>query len=282
MLELTTIAGVRAHREEAARQGKRIALVPTMGALHRGHLSLLRKGRELADEVWTSIFVNPAQFGPGEDFERYPRDLDRDRSLLADAGCAVLFAPEVKEMYPREAVVTVDLPSLTRSLCGAHRPGHFAGVALVVGKLLAIVRPQVAVFGAKDWQQSVVIRRLVEDLSLPVEIHVAPTCREADGLAMSSRNAYLSPAQRRAAVVLVHALDEGAAAMAAGERRCGALVQLLAARVAREPVAALQYAAAVDPETLLPRDPVGPRVLLALAVYLGETRLIDNRLVEVE
>ena len=282
MLELTTIAGMRARREEAARQGTRIALVPTMGALHQGHLSLLRKGLELADEVWASVFVNPAQFGPGEDFERYPRSLDHDRSLLAEAGCTVLFAPGVKEIYPREAVVTVDLPLLTHSLCGAHRPGHFAGVALVVSKLLAIVRPQVAVFGAKDWQQSVVIRRLVEDLNLPVEIHVAPTCREADGLAMSSRNAYLSPVQRLAAVVLVEALNEGTAALAAGERRSAELERLLAARVAREPLATLQYAAAVDPETLLPWDPVGPRVLLALAAYLGDTRLIDNRIVEVE
>lgn len=280
MLQITTVSGVRARRDEAFRLGTRVALVPTMGALHEGHLSLVREAAGLADEVWVSIFVNPTQFGPGEDFECYPRDLERDRELLAEVGCTVLFAPTIKEIYPRPSAVSLDLPILSRSLCGAHRPGHFSGVALVVTKLLAITLPQVAVFGAKDWQQSVVIRRLVEDLNLPVRIHVAVTSREADGLAMSSRNAFLSPQERRAATVLVRALEAAAADVAAGERRAPALERCMADAVAQEPLARLQYAAAVDPDSLSPRDPIGSRVLLALAVFLGETRLIDSRLVE--
>jgi len=281
MLLIATISGVRARREEAFRAGTRIALVPTMGALHEGHLSLVHQAKGLADEVWATVFVNPAQFGPGEDLERYPRDLERDRLLLAEAGCSLLFAPEASEIYPRPPLVSLTLPALSDSLCGTHRPGHFAGVALVVTKLLAITLPHVAVFGAKDWQQSVVIRRLVQDLHLPVHIHVGETRRETDGLAMSSRNAYLSSEQRRAATVLFRALEAGAAAVAAGERSASALEHLLAATVAGEPKARLQYAAAVDPETLLPQNPIGPRVLLALAVFLGSTRLIDSRIVEV-
>lgn len=281
MIELTRIAEIRARRDEAFRLGTRIALVPTMGALHDGHITLVQKAATMADEVWASVFVNPTQFGPGEDFERYPRDLETDRARLAASGCTVLFAPTTAEMYPRPPAVALDVPTLSSSLCGAHRPGHFGGVALVVTKLLAICLPQVAVFGAKDWQQAAVVRRLVEDLNLPVSVHVAPTRREADGLAMSSRNSYLSRDDRRAATVLKRALDDGAAAVSAGERSAPTLERCLASRVATEPRARLHYAAAVDPDTLLPRDPVGPRVLLALAVHFGDTRLIDNCLVEV-
>ncbi len=281
MLTVTTIAGVRSRREEAARTAVRIALVPTMGALHDGHLALVRRGRELADEVWASVFVNPAQFGPGEDFERYPRDLERDGALLAGAGASVLFAPATKEMFPRPSATVVDLPALAAGLCGAHRPGHFRGVALIVAKLLNVVQPHVAVFGAKDWQQAAVIRRLVEDLDMPVRIEVHPTVREDDGVARSSRNAYLDAGQRRAATVLYRALQRAAAAAAGGERRRAALEAILAAEVAAEPLARLQYAAAVDPDTLEAREPVGNRVLLALAVFVGATRLIDNTVVEV-
>jgi pantoate--beta-alanine ligase len=281
MLVITTIAGARSRRRELWRQGRTVALVPTMGALHAGHLALLDRARERADEVWATVFVNPEQFGPGEDFERYPRDLERDRELLEQRGVALLFAPAVKELYPRPPATRVDVPALVSGLCGAHRPGHFAGVALVVTKLLNITQPEVAVFGAKDYQQAQVIRRAVADLDIPVRIEVVPTVRELDGLALSSRNAYLDEAQRRAATVLAHALERAAEAFVAGEREGPALERILADEVAGEPLAALQYAAAVDPETLLPLGSPAHRALLALAVTVGATRLIDNRLVEV-
>jgi pantoate--beta-alanine ligase len=252
-----------------------------MGALHEGHLRLVDRARELADEVWASVFVNPAQFGPGEDFEHYPRDFERDRVLLAERGVAMLFAPGVKEMYPRPSATVVDLPDLAAGLCGAFRPGHFRGVALVVTKLLSIALPDWVVFGAKDWQQATIIRRLVEDLDLPVRIEVAPTVREPDGLAMSSRNAYLSPDERQAAPVLVRALQAAEVAIRAGERDGEALRRLLADFVAAEPLARLQYAAVVDPGSLKPIERIGRRALLALALFIGSTRLIDNLVVEV-
>lgn len=282
MLIVATVAALRARRDELRRRGLRLALVPTMGALHEGHLALVRRGRELANEVWVSIFVNPTQFGPGEDFSRYPRDLDRDRELLAGAGASLVFAPSVKEVYPKPSATVIDLPALAGGLCGAFRPGHFCGVALVVTKLLNMAQPDVAIFGAKDWQQAAVIRRLVADLNMPVGIDIVPTVREADGVAMSSRNAYLSVDERRAAGVLIHALGAAAEAAAAGERRGAALEALLAAEVGREPLARVQYVAAVDPESLAPVADGATRILLALAVHIGGTRLIDNLLVEVE
>lgn len=281
MLNVTTIAGVRSRRRELWQRAQTVALVPTMGALHEGHLRLVDRAGELADEVWVSVFVNPTQFGPGEDFERYPRDLERDRELLAGRGVALLFNPSVKEMYPRPGATVVDLPPLASGMCGAFRPGHFQGVALVVTKLLGIAQPEVAVFGAKDWQQSAIVRRLVEDLNLPVRVEVVPTVREADGLAMSSRNAYLTPEERQAATVLQRALRAGEAAIRGGLIDGRAVERRIAATVAEEPLARLQYAAAVDPDTLQPLDTVTRRALLALAVHVGATRLIDNLLVEV-
>ncbi|MEW6337710.1 MAG: pantoate--beta-alanine ligase [Acidobacteriota bacterium] len=280
MLHLTTIAGVRSRRRDLSRLGRRVALVPTMGALHDGHLSLVALARKRADEAWASVFVNPAQFGPGEDLDRYPRDLERDRALLEEAGAALLFAPSAREIYPRPPTTAADIPELTRHLCGAHRPGHFRGVALVVVKLLDIVQPEVAVFGAKDWQQAALIRALVAQLDIPTEVVVAPTVREADGLAMSSRNAYLTKEQRVAAAVLFRALRAAEAAARTGERRGHVLEEVLAAEVKREPLVRLQYAAAVHPETLAPASPVPGTVLLAVAAHVGETRLIDNLLVE--
>jgi len=280
MLLITTIAAVRARREELARAGRRLAFVPTMGALHEGHLRLVRRGRELADEVWASVFVNPTQFGPTEDLASYPRDLEGDRALLDREGTALLFAPSTREIYPRTAATVIDLPQLTRGLCGAHRPGHFQGVALVVAKLLNTVQPHVALFGAKDWQQAAVIRHLVEDLDMPVHVEMVPTARDNDGLALSSRNARLSREQRRAAAVLHRALQCAAQAVRAGERSGARLEAVLATEVGSEPLARLQYAAAVDPETLRPAETVTGSVLLAVAAYLGSTRLIDNLLVE--
>lgn len=281
MLFVTTVAALRARRQELYRNGATLALVPTMGALHEGHLSLVRRGCSLASEVWASVFVNPTQFAPGEDFERYPRDLERDCTLLQQAGTALLFAPNTKEIYPRPSATTVDLPGLAAGLCGAQRPGHFRGVALVVAKLLNMVQPDVALFGAKDWQQATLIRRMVADLNMPVRIEIAPTVREADGLAMSSRNAYLAPEQRRAAAVLYRSLQAAAAAIAFGERSGARLHALLATTIADEPLAQLQYVAVVDPETLAPLERVEDRALLALAVIIGGTRLIDNLVVEV-
>ena len=278
---ITTVAGVRARRSEIERMGARIAFVPTMGALHEGHLALVRRGRELADEVWVSVFVNPTQFAPGEDLERYPRNLEGDRALLERAGAALLFAPAAKEIYPRPSATVIDLPELAAGLCGAHRPGHFRGVALVVAKLLNIVRPHVAVFGAKDWQQAAIVRRMVEDLCFPVRIEVHPTQRESDGLARSSRNAYLAPAERRAAAVLHRALEGAAAAVGGGERSGIALEARIAAEIAQEPLARLQYAAAADPDTLGPVAAGSARVLLAVAAHVGATRLIDNVVTEV-
>jgi pantoate--beta-alanine ligase len=280
MLTVTTKAALRARREELGHLGRRLAFVPTMGALHEGHLALARLARTLADEVWVSVFVNPAQFAPSEDLELYPRDLERDAALLAAEGVGLLFAPSVKEVYPRPSATRVEVPDLAAGLCGAHRPGHFAGVALVVVKLLNVAQPDVAVFGAKDWQQAAIVRRLVADLDVPTRVVVAPTVRESDGLAMSSRNAYLAPDERRAATVLHRALAGAARAAHDGERLGGALEAVLAREVAAEPLARLEYAAAVDPDTLEPATEVDGRVLLALAVRVGPTRLIDNLLVE--
>jgi pantoate--beta-alanine ligase len=280
MLLLTTIAGIRSRRQEMSRAGLRVAFVPTMGALHEGHLALVRRGLALADEVWVSVFVNPTQFAPHEDFASYPRDLESDRAALEREGAALLFAPSTREMYPRPPATVVDLVELTGGLCAAHRPGHFRGVALVVAKLLNIVQPQVALFGAKDWQQATVIRRLVEDLNIPTRIEVHPNVREDDGLALSSRNTYLTAEERVAARTLWRALEAAAAAARTGERRGTALEAVLAGEVGREPLARLQYAAAVDPDTLRPTPVVKERVLLALAVHVGSTRLIDNLLVE--
>jgi pantoate--beta-alanine ligase len=280
MLVVTTIAALRARRQELLPRGRRVALVPTMGALHDGHLALVHRGRALADEVWVSVFVNPTQFAPHEDFTSYPRDLERDRDALERNGATLLFAPSTREMYPRPSATTIELPELTAGMCGAHRPGHFRGVALVVTKLLNIVQPHVAIFGAKDWQQAAVIRRLADDLNIPTRIEVHPTVRGEDGVALSSRNAYLNPAERAAARVLSQALQSAEQAIRAGERRGPVLEALLAERVGREPLARLQYAAAVDPDALHPVGTVTGRVLLALAVFVGSTRLIDNLLVE--
>jgi pantoate--beta-alanine ligase len=253
------------------RDGKTIGLVPTMGALHLGHLSLVELAcRENAIAV-VSIFVNPIQFGPGEDFERYPRDPDRDAELLGQAGIEAIFRPSVEAMYPAGAATRVRVEGVSEPLEGAARPGHFEGVATVVTKLLAAVEPDRAYFGQKDAQQVAVVQRLALDLDLGVEIRVGPTVREADGLALSSRNAYLGPEERRAAASLSAALRQAAAAYAGGERRPSALRAVLLARLAAEPLARVDYSDVVDPATF--RSP-GP--LAVVAVWIGRTRLIDN------
>ncbi len=265
-------------REVRVRDGARVALVPTMGALHEGHLSLVELARRHADKVVASVFVNPVQFDRADDFARYPRDLERDGALLAGAGADVLFAPELGEIYAPGAQTYVTVEHLSQPLCGAHRPGHFRGVATVVLKLLTIVQPHVAVFGQKDYQQLALIRRMVRDLFLDVDVVGAPIVREADGLAMSSRNRHLDPDERAAARCLAAALDAADATLAAGARQAADVVAAATAVLAHEPRARVEYVAVVDPDTLQNVPSVDERALVALAVWVGSTRLIDNRL----
>ena len=260
---------------EASRQWRReglaIGLVPTMGALHAGHLSLVESARAENSRVIVSIFVNPIQFGPGEDFQRYPRDPDHDAELLQRAGINAIYRPSVDVMYPTGSSTRVHVSGVSELLEGAARPGHFEGVATVVTKLFTATEPDRAYFGQKDAQQVAVVRRLARDLDLPVAICVCPTVREADGLALSSRNAYLSPDERAAAVALSSALRLAAAAYSGGERRPEQLRRTLQERLEAEPLAKIEYADLVDPETF-----TTPGTLAVLAVRVGSTRLIDN------
>lgn len=256
--------------------GRTIGFVPTMGFLHEGHLSLVRASRSRCDVTLVSVFVNPAQFGPREDFQRYPRDLGRDAALLQSEGVDVLFAPLAADIYPPGYRTWVEVHGLQDRLCGASRPGHFRGVATVVLKLFNIVRPDVAFFGAKDAQQALLIRRMAADLDLDIEIVTCPIVREADGLAMSSRNSYLSSDERKAARALSRSLRWAEAEVAAGERDAKRLEAGVRARLAEESLVRIDYVEAVDPESLEPVDVLQGPVLLALAAFVGSTRLIDN------
>jgi len=264
-------------REARERDHVRLALVPTMGALHAGHLSLVELARRHADKVVASVFVNPTQFDRADDFARYPRDLVHDAALLAAAGVDVLFAPTAQEMYPAGAQTIVDVQEVARPLCGAHRPGHFRGVATVVLKLFNVVRPHVAIFGEKDWQQLALIRQMVRDLHVDVDVIGAPIVREADGVAMSSRNRHLHEGERAAATCLVRALDAAEARVNAGERDATVIRAAASETIGREPLARVEYAEIVHPDTLTPLGDVDDRALVALAVWIGNTRLIDNR-----
>lgn len=277
MKTVVTRTELRAAVAAARSRGARIGLVPTMGYLHEGHLALVDAARAASDFVVMSIFVNPLQFGAGEDLERYPRDLPRDAGLAAARGVDLLFAPTAEEMYPAgEPQVQVVPGAMADRLCGGFRPGHFQGVLTVVAKLFNLVQPDIAVFGRKDFQQAVLIRRMVRDLDFRVEVIVAPTVRESDGLAMSSRNVYLSPDDRRAALTLPAALNAAARAFAKGQREPGELLDLAAGVLQREPRVRLQYLDLVDPETLEPVAQARPGDVMALAAHLGPTRLIDN------
>ena len=277
MLLLETISDLRAACDRARGDGRRVGLVPTMGFLHEGHRSLMRAARESCDFVVVTIFVNPLQFGVGEDLDRYPRDLSGDLEQCAAEGVDVVFAPPVAEMYPSGPPLTsVHVAALTDDLCGASRPTHFDGVATVVAKLFASTGPCAAYFGRKDAQQLAVIARLVEDLNLPVEVVGCPIVREPDGLARSSRNAYLSCEQRRAALVLSRALGAAVDAASAGERDAGALVALIRTVVAGEPSVTLEYVEARSARELAPVTDLDGDVLVALAARVGDTRLIDN------
>jgi pantoate--beta-alanine ligase len=276
LLLVDTIAELRQRCEATRRADQRVGLVPTMGYLHAGHVSLIDAARVADDLVVVTIFVNPLQFGPNEDLDRYPRDLEGDLATCEAAGVDLVFAPAVTEMYPRPSLTTVHVSELTADLCGAARPTHFDGVTTVVTKLFSIVGPCRAYFGRKDAQQLAVVRRMTADLDLPVEVVGRPLVREADGLARSSRNAYLSEEARRAAPVLFRALSVGADAVRAGERDARRVVGLVRATAAREPAVDLEYVEARDADELRPIEQLDGDVLLALAAHLGSTRLIDN------
>ncbi len=280
MRTLRTVAEVRTALRPARREERTIALVPTMGALHAGHLALVERARGECDEVVVSLFVNPAQFGDPDDLASYPRDQDRDAVLAAEAGADLLFAPGAEELYPPGFATHVALEGpLVETLEGAHRgPEHFRGVATVVTKLLNVVQPDVAFFGQKDAQQTIAVRRLVTDLNLPVRIDVAPTVREEDGLALSSRNARLAPADRERALALPAALAAAADAHASGERDAAVLGSKARAAMATLGVEP-EYLAVVDPESLAPVDSAEDQVLVVVAATVGGVRLIDNQLI---
>lgn len=258
------------------REGKRIAFVPTMGYLHEGHLSLLREGRERGDVLVLSIFVNPTQFGQGEDFEAYPRDLSRDAEMARSVGTDLLFAPEARGMYPAGYATYVDVEGLTNTLCGRSRPGHFRGVTTVVAKLFGIVQPHEAFFGRKDFQQLAVIRRMTADLNWPVEVVGMPIVREADGLAMSSRNVYLSAEQRQQALVLSRAIATAQQMARDGVREAGEILAALHALIEEQNEARIDYLQICHQMTLREQGRVDGDSVLLMAVFVGKTRLIDN------
>jgi pantoate--beta-alanine ligase len=275
-----TVGEMRRFGLEARKRGARVALVPTMGALHAGHLALVKAARRKADTVVVSVFVNPTQFGPREDLSAYPRDLAGDVAKLRDLGVAAVFAPEAAEMFPAGHRTHVEVEDLSNRLCGRARPTHFRGVATVVAKLLAIVQPHHAWFGQKDYQQLLVVRKMVRDLNLDVEVHDVPTVRDADGLALSSRNAYLTPEQRPAALSLQHALQVARRIIVKGERSAAKIISNLREVIRAQPGAEIEYIALCHPETLHDLEAVEVRTLVALAVRVGRARLIDNALID--
>jgi len=271
-----TIDDMRATSRAAHREGKRLGFVPTMGALHEGHLSLVRAAKAKCDVVAVSIFVNPLQFGPGEDLAKYPRTFERDRDLLEREAVDFLFAPTPEQMYPAGAVTYVTVEGLSDKLCGRSRPGHFRGVTTVVAKLFHIVEPDLAFFGQKDAAQATIINRMVRDLNLPVEIVVCPIVREPDGLAMSSRNAYLSPQERKSALALHLSLTQLKKRFDQGERNAPNLIAAGKEVLAHESGVRMDYFEIVDPTTLDPIQQLTGNALVAIAAFVGNTRLIDN------
>ncbi len=281
MKKLQTVAEVREFLRPHRAAGRRIGFVPTMGALHEGHRSLMRAARSDCDVVVVSIFVNPTQFGPNEDFAAYPRPLEDDLAACRDEGVDAAFCPPVEEMYPANAATTVTVSRLTEGLCGAHRPGHFAGVTTVVAKLFNIVQPDAAYFGQKDAQQVIVLRKMVRDLLFPLEIVTCPIIRESDGLALSSRNVYLSPAERQQALSLSRALRWAGEQTKAGQRNVSVLLNGMREQITAAGPCSIEYVEVVDADELTPKRQVEGKCLIALAVRIGKTRLIDNIVVEV-
>ena len=275
-----TIAEMRAASRAARQGGRKLGFVPTMGALHAGHISLVRAARQQCDFVAASIFVNPTQFGPKEDFSKYPRTFEHDRELLEAEGVDFLFAPSTEEMYPPGATTFVNVEGLSEKLCGRSRPGHFRGVATVVAKLFNIVEPDLAFFGQKDSAQAVIIRRMVRDLAFAVEIVVCPIVREPDGLALSSRNAYLDPRQRKQATVLHRSLMRVKSMADGGESDSGRLIAVALEVFKEEPEVRLDYFEIVDREALDPVADTSKGALVAVAAFVGTTRLIDNMVLD--
>ena len=278
---LRSIAEMQRTAEALRQEGKTIGFVPTMGYLHEGHLSLLRRARELSDISVLSIFVNPTQFAPNEDLERYPRDFARDEALARREGCDILFYPSVEEMYPKPYRTYVTVEDITRVLCGKSRPTHFRGVTTVVSKLFNIVKPHVAVFGQKDAQQAIVIKQMVRDLNFDVKIEVGPIMREPDGLALSSRNVYLSPQEREQAPLLYQSLLKAKEHIEKGERDAGRIRKVVEDVLKKATLARVDYIEIVDTRDLKPLQTLQGEVLIALAVYFGNTRLIDNIMINV-
>ena len=264
-------------RDARARLSEPVGFVPTMGYLHEGHISLVKRACEEAASVVVSIFVNPTQFAPTDDLDAYPRDLERDAALLQEAGASLLWTPTPEVMYPPDFQTWVDVERLTQPLEGTKRPGHFRGVTTVVTKLFNAVQPQKAFFGQKDAQQAAVIRQMVRDLNMPIEIVTLPIVRERDGLAMSSRNTYLNPAERQAALVLSTSLTAAKSAYEAGERNAETLRILMRKIINAEPLARLEYVSCANYDSLAELDEIAGKALLSMAVYIGKTRLIDNQ-----
>ena len=290
MERIRTVDAMQTHADAARADGQSLALVPTLGALHDGHLALVRTALEAADHVTVSVFVNPTQFGPGEDYDAYPRDLEGDREKLEALGVNALFAPSVEEMYPYVddaalpgPLAWVSVDRLDEHLCGAHREGHFRGVTTVVTKLFNACKPDIGVFGTKDAQQYVILQRMVEDLLFDIEIVGVPTVREPDGLARSSRNDYLDPNERKQATVLYEAVTAAEEAIERGEQEAQSVVRAMENALAAAPDADVQYAEVVDAHTLQPVEHLAPgqEILAAVAVFFGDTRLIDNTFVHV-
>jgi len=273
---ITSVHQMKLFSARARATNKRIAFVPTMGFLHEGHLSLMREGKKRGDVLVVSVFVNPTQFGPSEDFERYPRDFARDSRMAEEVGVDVFFAPEAKEMYPPNHQSFIRVTDVTRGLCGKSRPTHFQGVATIVGMLFNIVRPHVALFGEKDFQQLVTIQQMVRDLHMDTEVVGMPIVREADGLAMSSRNTYLNADERRAALSLHRSLEHARELISRGELRASVLAKEVNEVIQSEPLVRVDYVEVCDARTLEPVDRIDRDTVIALAAYIGKVRLIDN------
>ncbi len=281
MRKITSVKEMKATARELKSHGKTIGFVPTMGYLHEGHLSLVRKSIQKAEVTVVSVFVNPAQFGPKEDFKEYPRDLNRDLQILEKEGVDYLFYPDAEEMYPPGYRTYIRVHDLEDKLCGRSRPGFFRGVCTIVLKLFNIVDPDVAFFGQKDAQQAIILQKMVEDLHLDVKIEVLPIVRDEDGLALSSRNEYLNTEEREAALVLSRSLQEAKKIIKAGERRAAVIIKKIEDMISQEPLAKIDYLEIVDLDELKPIEMIKDGSLLALAVWVGKTRLIDNLMIEI-
>ena len=273
---ITSISGMRAFLSWAKSKNKTIGFVPTMGYLHPGHLSLIKQAKMGCDICVVSIFVNPLQFGPKEDYQKYPQELELDRILAKSAGADAIFHPDVKEMYPDNYFTYVNVEKLTAGLCGESRPGHFKGVTTVVAKLFNIIQPDIAYFGQKDYQQAIVIKKMSADLNMPLKIKIMPTVREPDGLALSSRNSYLNAQERIEALCLYQALQKAKALIHKGEKDRPRIIKMIRTEILKNKSAKIDYVTIADPQTLLPLNRINGKTLIALAVWIGKTRLIDN------